>query len=187
MWWARYWEMAGGVGVFMRGAPCIPGGSEDKIFARGVNFAPLAAGNRPRGAQTKICRREPERSLRHILYLYWGVSALSMSVIKTRRLRGDANASPALRGAEAMRSSYSAGAASPALRGVGRCPVSAARKEAMRAGLRQTRLRAHRARGGACRLPLRRSTYGRRRAARSHTPRSFYPARPARRYTRQTA
>ena len=88
------------------------GRSEDKIFARGVNiallaaeraargvnFALLAVEQAARGAQTKICRREPEWSLRHILYLYWGVSALSMSVIKTRRLRGNADASPALRG-----------------------------------------------------------------------------------------
>ena len=74
------------------------GRSEDKIFARGENFALLAAEWAARGAGAKICRREPERSLRHILYLYWGVSALSMSVIKTRRLRGNADASPALRG-----------------------------------------------------------------------------------------
>ena len=168
MWWARYWEMTGGVGVFMRGAPCVPGGSENKIFARGVNFAPLAAEWAARGARAdmpqrtrtvstayslfilgsvrakrvryknetfagdtgalpalrggrnyarssaardrelrqatdragrgQICRREPKRSLRHILYLYWGVSALSVSVIKTRRLRGNAGTLPTLRG-----------------------------------------------------------------------------------------
>ena len=156
----------------MRGAPCVPGGSEDKIFARGVNFAPLAAEWAARGARAdmpqrtrtvstayslfilgsvrakrvryknetfagdtgalpalrggrnyarssaardrelrqatdragrgQICRREPKRSLRHILYLYWGVSALSMSVIKTRRLRGIQVRCPHCAGVEIM-------------------------------------------------------------------------------------